>query len=286
MTPPTLQPTSEKDPFTVSRTLENGIERIVYQPRQRRFQTPILMQHGMWHGAWCWQQWQELLAGWGWESHAFSLPGHAGSPVQRPIAECTLEYYLSFLQAEVERLPRRPVLLAHSMGGALAQLSLKYVGDDLPAVGLVAAWVSHDMTRQTLRQILRLDPWGFVLRWREGTATPFIRTPQRAARLFITAKAVYSPEELHARLGPESGLVVMQHRPPLWSPPEQVKTPLLWLAAEKDALIAPSAAQRSAAFYHADYVLVKEAGHDLMLEQNYRQSAQVVHDWLTGRGIE
>ena len=137
-----------------------------------------------------------------------------------------------------------------------------------------------------MRQILRLDPWGFILRWHEGTATPFIRTPQRAARLFITANAVYSPEELHARLGLESGLVVMQHRPPLWSPPEQVKTPLLWLAAEKDALIAPSAAQCSAAFYHADYILVKEAGHDLMLEQSYRQSAEVVHDWLTRQGIE
>lgn len=274
------------DTFTISRTLESGIERVVCHPRQRRFQTPLLMQHGMWHGAWCWQPWQELLAGWGWESHAFSLPGHAGSPVQRPIAECTLEYYLSFLKAEVERLPRRPVLLAHSMGGALAQWYLKYEGDDLPAVVLVAAWVSHDMARQTLRQILRLDPWGFILRWREGTATPFIRTPQRAARLFITANALYSPEELHARLGPESGLVVMQHRPPHWSPPEQIKTPLLWLAAEKDALINPAAAQRSAAFYQADYRLIKGAGHDLMLEQSYRHSAEMVHEWLIKQGIE
>jgi hypothetical protein len=42
-----VQTTPAADAFTVSRTLENGIERIVYHPRQRRFQTPLLMQHGM-----------------------------------------------------------------------------------------------------------------------------------------------------------------------------------------------------------------------------------------------
>ncbi len=51
-------------------TIEDGIERIVYIPRKRRFDTPIVMQHGMWHGAWCWARWQELFAAWGWETHA------------------------------------------------------------------------------------------------------------------------------------------------------------------------------------------------------------------------
>jgi len=85
----------------------------------------------MWHGAWCWQGWQARLAAWGWESHAHSLPGHAGSPIQRPIRWCTLGYYLSFLQAEIGRMPRRPVLMGPSMGGALTQMYLK-AHDDLP----------------------------------------------------------------------------------------------------------------------------------------------------------
>ena len=40
--------------FSVQATLEDGIERVTYTPSRRCFQTPILMQHGMWHGAWCW----------------------------------------------------------------------------------------------------------------------------------------------------------------------------------------------------------------------------------------
>lgn len=57
------------DDFSIERSSNNGIERIVYSPRQRRFETPILMQHGIWHGAWCWQPWQELFARWSGYGH-------------------------------------------------------------------------------------------------------------------------------------------------------------------------------------------------------------------------
>ena len=85
--------------YEISHTVQDGIERIVYTPQVKRSATPILMQHGMWHGAWCWEPWQELFAEWGWESVAFSLPGHGKSPTQRPIRWCTLGYYVKFLSA-------------------------------------------------------------------------------------------------------------------------------------------------------------------------------------------
>jgi pimeloyl-ACP methyl ester carboxylesterase len=277
--------TEDTETYQVSHTIEDGIERIAYTPKERRFQTPILMQHGMWHGAWCWHLWQELLAEWGWESHTFSLPGHAGSPVQRPIGLCTLDYYLSFLKAEAARLSRRPVLMGHSMGGALTQWYLKYVGDDLAAAVLVAPWVSHAAFRDGFFRFLRLDPLGCLLMMRDWTATSFIRTPQRAARALISERAVYSPEALHARLTPESALILYQHNPPFWSPAKQVKTPMLWLAGEEDAVISEAAEQRSAAHYGADYIVVEKAGHNLMMEHNYQQTAEIIHHWLIQQGV-
>src|SRR5512139_2990083 len=40
--------------YLMRHTLKDGIERIVYIPKQRKHVTPILMQHGMFHGAWTW----------------------------------------------------------------------------------------------------------------------------------------------------------------------------------------------------------------------------------------
>ena len=245
----------ETETFSIQHSLGNGIERITYTPQQRRFETPILMQHGMWHGAWCWQHWQELFAEWGWESHAISLPGHAGSPKQRPVYFCTLDYYLQFLKAEVERLPRKPILMGHSMGGALVQWYLKYVGDDLPAAVLVAPWASHSTIEDGVRW-LPLDPIGVVLATLTGSTRPFIRTPKQAAKKLISPKSIYTPEELHARLSPESAWVMYQHNPPFWRPPKQVKTSMLWLAGEIDAVIGVEAERKSAAYYQADFFVV------------------------------
>ena len=271
--------------FSMQRSLDSGIERITYTPQQRRFESPILMQHGMWHGAWCWQLWQELFAEWGWESHAISLPGHAGSPTQRPIYFCTLDYYLQFLKAEVERLPCKPILMGHSMGGALTQWYLKYVGDDLPAAVLVAPWASHSTVEDGFRWV-PLDPMGALLAMLTGSTRPFIRTPKHAARKLLSSKSVFTPEELHARLSPESAWVMYQHNPPFWRPPKQVRTPLLWLAGEIDVVIGVEAERKSAAYYQADFLVVPEAAHNIMMEYNYRETAEIIHNWFSKLGIK
>ncbi len=269
--------------YTVTHTVEDGIERIHYLPHKRRFETPILMQHGMWHGAWCWQTWQALLAEWGWESIAISQPGHGRSPVQRPLMFCTLEYYLSFLKAEVERLPRKPVLMGHSMGGALTQWYLKYVGDDLPAAVLVAPWNAFNSVTDSVFMALQADPVGMLLNLFNSTANASMRTPRSAARQLLSPRSIYTPEEFHARLGGESGLVLFEHCPPRWTPPVNVQTPLLLLAGEKDAVVGLEGLRRSAAYYGATFVVVPEGAHNLMHEYNYRETAETIHHWLVER---
>lgn len=268
----------------ITRAVDGDIERVICVPEDRRFQTPIVMQHGMWHGAWCWQPWQELFAEWGWETHAHSLPGHAGSPTQRPIRRCTLGYYLDFLKTEMDRFDRRPVLVCHSMGGALAQWYLKKVADDLPAVVLVAPWTSHAMIATILGQF-RLDLVGAALSLLTFSATPNMRNPRVVGRALITEGALLSPEELHAKVGPESLLVLLQHNPPFWFPPAPVRTPMLWLAAGADAFFSEARQRRSADHYGADYLVIPGEGHNLMIERNYQQTARLIHTWLLEQGI-
>lgn len=277
--------TYETAEYSVSYRIEDGIERIVYYPKNRRHQTPILMQHGMWHGAWCWKLWQEIFARNGWETHAFSLPGHGGSLVQRPIPLCTLDYYLGFLKAEVERLPNKPVLFGHSMGGALIQWYLKYVGDNLPAVILVSPWVSHNAFRESFPFFLQHDPVGVLLVALTWSTSGFLRNPRLIQRLLLTDGAVMTPVEIYNRIGPESGLVVFQHNPPFWQPPEDILTPMLWLAAMQDTLISEKGQRKSAEFYKAGYMGIKNTGHNLMVEKKYAEIAEVIQMWLVLQDI-
>lgn len=276
----------EKESYAIHHTVVDGIERIIYRPKNPRYQIPLLMQHGMWHGAWCWQPWQALFAEWGWESIAYSLPGHGNSPVQRPIRLCTLDYYLGFVRDEIQRQPHRPVYLGHSMGGALVQWYFKYVNDDLPAAVLVSSWPRRTALIDGLRRLCLASPAAVLAMALRITAAPLVSTPKRAAKVLLGDKALWTPEELHAKLDPESALVLVQHHPPFWQPPKQIETPLLWLAAEKDAVIGRRHAKRSAEFFGTDYVEIKDAGHNLMMEHNFQQTAETIHQWLLARNIK
>jgi pimeloyl-ACP methyl ester carboxylesterase len=281
----TFSEKQEKDCYTVIHTIEDGIERIVYSPKERKHETPILMAHGMWHGAWCWRAWQEFLAERGWESTAYSLPGHGKSPLQRSLTTCTLGYYLAFVRDEINRLPRKPVLMGHSMGGALSQWYLKYIGDDLPAVVLVAPWVSHNALIDGLPLFLKLDPLGCFLMFFTWNAGPLVRSPKVAAKALMTETAMVSPEELHGSLNGESGLVMFQQSPPGWKPAENAKMPMLLLAGEKDAVVSVEGLRKSAAHYKANFMVVPDSAHNLMMEKTYLQTADKIDTWLTEKKI-
>ncbi len=288
-----FEETKEFETYTVIHRLEDGLERISYIPKNRRYQTPLVLQHGMWHGAWCWDLWQGLLAEWGWESHAHSLPGHANSYLQRNIPRCTLDYYLGFLKAEIDRFPQKPILMGHSMGGALTQWYLKYVGDPsassgqaLAAAILVAPWTSHQtMTPASLLRMWKLDLWGALLACWTWKAE-YCRNPQRVANFLLSEGSIYTPEELYARLSDESIIVLYQHNPPLWHPADKVNTPLLWLAGELDAGISVEEERQSAAHYNADFHVIEKAGHNVMMAHNYRETARLIHDWLLEQELE
>ena len=123
-----LLETWETEAYTASRTLEAGIERIIYRPRQPRFQTPILMQHGMWHGAWCWRDVNRELARGGHRVHAVTLTGvgerkHLMSPL------ITLETHIADVMNAIEAEELDDVVLAvHSYAGMLGTA----VADRLP----------------------------------------------------------------------------------------------------------------------------------------------------------
>lgn len=266
--------------YRVDHEMNNGIERITYRPAERQFEPPILFMHGAWHGAWCWQWWQALFAEWGWVSHAFSLPNHGGSEPGRPIRLCTLGYYRDRLRDEVLRCERPPVLVGHSMGGAIVQWYMNDVEHPRAAV-LVASMPLRD---SPLRY-LRMDPTGGVMTLGVLHGGTFVRSPERAKAMFIGDHATLPPEEFQARLDRESMLIPLQLNPIFWRPTGKVDFPLLVMAGGSDAIFTPAEEQRLAAHYGGEYVEFPDTAHNLMMEHNYRASATYLRDWLVGLGF-
>lgn len=268
--------------ITITTEMIDGIEHVIYTPDAPKHQTPLLFVHGMWHGAWCWEPFQQQLAESGWQSIAISLPGHASSPTQRPLRWCTLGYYLEVIRREIDRLGVKPVLIGHSMGGALTQHYLKKVGDDLPAAVLVAPWPYTNYPWGPIL-FLKLDFWGAIWGGLTLDAGKFVRTPAHAARALLGANASVTPEWLYERLNSESYLVMNQHMWPFWTAPQRLKTPTLLLAGEADAVCPLDWEKRTAERYGADLMVIPDAGHNLMHEKSTPETVKQVDTWLSER---
>lgn len=84
--------------------------------------TPVVMIHGASAGAWCWEQWAPRFAAAGLDGYALNLRGHPPSPPEPNLGSVTLADYAADVEGVLEGLDRPPVLIGHSMGGAIAQL--------------------------------------------------------------------------------------------------------------------------------------------------------------------
>lgn len=266
--------------FTIENDMTDGIERISYYPQERKYNTEIIFQHGAWHGAWCWKWWQELFAEWGWVSHAHSLPSHGKSEHKRNIRFCHLGYYRDALAEQVNRCDAPPVVIGHSMGGAITQWYLTHIGD-LPAAVLLASMPLYD---SVLRYILA-DPAGMTIAAIKLHGRSLVDSPEKVAKLFLTEGAIMSKEDLHAHMDAESLLVPLQLNPLTWHPRKNPDTPMLVMAAEKDSIFTIREEEKLAEHYGADYYLIKNTAHNAMMEHSYQESAQYIQDWLLKQGI-
>ena len=81
----------------------------------------LLLVHGAWHGAWCWeQQFAPWLREQGHDVVTMDLPGH-GKPGPERIEWFSLTDYADAVEAKLRGLGRPVIVAGHSMGGMVVQ---------------------------------------------------------------------------------------------------------------------------------------------------------------------
>ncbi len=263
---------------------QQGLEQRRYEPQVRRYATPLLLLHGAWHGAWCWESAVTELLERGFVVHSFSLRGHGQSHSPRALNLCGADDYVHDLHAVIEALEARPVVVGHSMGGYVLQRYLQV--HDLPgavllasipvggAAGFALRW-SRRHPLALLRTLLTLNMRNFV-RTRRLTRAAFLR--RDAARGLVRHVA--------AQLGPESLRILVDVSLTKLPKPRLVRSPLLVVAAEHDAVFTLEEQERTAAAYGVPLHVIPAAAHDLMFDPAWPRVVDLIEqsviDWTSG----
>ena len=243
-------------------------------PEQDSGRPPLLFVHGMSHGAWCFAEfWLPAAAAAGYPAYALSLRGHGGSGGTRRLRRTLLRDYVHDVLQVASSLPSPPVLIGHSMGGAIVQLVLEQY--PAPAGVLLAPAPLHSGARAMVA--IGKDRPTHVLRALAGGSLPMT-----ADALFCGLDPV-TAERYADRCGRESPLAqydIAFGRRTLGP----VRAPVLVIGTPDDKMVPVADVRRTAREHGAVPVWFPGIGHDLMLDRGQERVLETVLEWV-GRAV-
>ena len=235
---------------------------------------PVVLVHGMFGGAWYFENYQRQLAARGYESHAVNLRGHHGSRPVRDIGKVELMDYVADA-LEVARSLGNPFVIGHSMGGLIAQ-KVAERGACRGVVLLAAApprWippVSWLLLRKQIKYVRALVLFEAVTPDRsDADALMFNRTPVPERAGFF------------ARLVAESGRAGFQLSVgAIDVNASRVTAPVLVVTGEDDRFVVPRVARALARKYNAPLKSYPSFAHHIMAEPGWEKPCSDIIDWL------
>lgn len=260
------------------------LEVIDQTPESPAHETPILLVHGAWHGAWCWtEHFLPYLVQAGYRTLALSLRGHGNSEGRSRLRLARIRDYVDDVRQVAAQLPTPPVLVGHSMGGLVVQ---KYLETARPPAAVLLASVPPAGVLATTLRILRRHPLAFLKANLTLSLYPIIGTPALTREAFFSAGM--SEAQVLAyfrRMQDESYLAFLDMLVFSLPHPSRVQTPLLVLGAANDVIFHPDEVEATARAYHTTAHLFPDMAHDMMLEAGWQAVADRILDWLKERGL-
>ncbi len=241
------------------------------QPDEPTGHPPLLMVHGVAHGAWCYaENWIPAAAAAGWPAYAVSLRGHGGSGGGRHLRTTLTRDYVHDVMQTIVELPEPPVLIGHSMGAIVAQL----VAERYPLRGLVLVTPAPmhsavgdllaiardrpaDFGRAVVGQTLSMEPDILFEGLDDATARAY------SDRTGVESPLVQWELLLRRRVGP-------------------VRCPVLVVGTPSDRLVRAADVQRTAASFGVEPVWFPDMGHDLMLDRGWDRVLDTVLEFCAG----
>ena len=249
----------------------------------RRGRPPLLFVHGAFASAWVWDEYfLPFFAAAGYPSYAVSLRGHGGSAGREDVAMASLADYRDDLLAAAGKLDAPPLLIGHSMGGAVVQKVLEDTAapgailmNSVSPYGLASSNLYLAFGRPWLYQhLLMIHGFG------PSAATPEVMEgllfaqplPDARGRRYLSGLQRESKRVVWDLLGFD-----------LPRPDPESLPPAMVLGAEADAMLPWSDIEVTARAFRTEAVRVPGLGHAMMLEEDWQNAADPIRAWLDRR---
>ncbi|WP_217557310.1 alpha/beta hydrolase [Paenibacillus sp. GbtcB18] len=248
-----------------------------YVPETGSKSPSLLFLHGTNHGAWCWEEYflpyflQE-----GYPSYAVSYRGHGKSERGEKNHSFSLDDYVRDVISTINQLNIKPVLIGHSMGGAIAQKILNSYPNKITAVVLLASVSPFGMLIDYLKLLVRY--------YRKCTQLNSFNKGQNVhfpSDLFLSNKI--SREKLEhfvQQMQPESRKAMIGLLKRIVPKTMVTDIPILVLGSNTDKIFTARTCKSTAKFYKVNPIILPDLSHDMMLDSNWHVAADEILRFL------
>lgn len=249
----------------------------VTRPSTPTRKAPVLLIHGMFGGAWMWENYQSVFTRHGYECHAINLRGHHGSRPVRDLGKVSVRDYVDDA-LEVARTLGNPIVIGHSMGGLIAQ-KVAEAGACRALVLIASApprWIPVISAKLLITQ-LKYMPRLFLHKpllpeRRDADVLMFNRTPRKDA------------DAQYLRLVPESGKAGLEMSFGIIAVSQQrVTAPVLVVTGRDDQFVVPRVARALTTKYGATHFEYDSFAHHIITEPGWERPCSEIIGWLNAR---
>ncbi|WP_090739064.1 MULTISPECIES: alpha/beta hydrolase [Paenibacillus] len=253
------------------------LEWLEYVPETDYGRPPLLFIHGAHHGAWCWEEhFLPYFCAKGYPSYAISLRGHAGSEGLDRLHSFKLDDYKEDVLGALQRFKEKPVLIGHSMGGAVVQKVLH----EQPAAAVAAVLMATVPPSGMLKDLKRVALF-------HSKAVKDMTLFNEDADVAVPPQIFFSkrtePGRLAAWIGkiqPESKKARNELAKPIVPEAFGMDIPLLVLGGRKDWFFSVRTTKNVARTYGTKAVMFRHLCHDMMLSPQWNSVAERMLEFL------
>lgn len=243
----------------------------------------LLLVHGAWHGAWCWEErFAPYLRQHGLQVQTIDLPGHGRQDTRR-IPWFSVRDYADAVETQIQASSSPIVVAGHSMGGFVVQKVMERQPPNLAGAALFGAappWGVFSVVWHLLRSRpidLGVASLGFNL-------YHLVREPRFAQALFYSASMPESEvRQYWAKTQNESfraflDMLALDLPKPAKADP---KLPKWVIGGEHDTIFPPDVVRRTATAYGAEATIYPNMAHNLMLDAGWEKVADDLNSWIS-----
>lgn len=256
------------------------LEILEYLPQRRNTkETPLLFVHGANHGAWCWKEnFLPYFSSKGFPSYALSLRGHGESEGRERLHLFSLKDYMDdVIKTMLLFKKNKPVLIGHSMGGAIVQKILHLHPDKIRALVLIASVPPNGMLKDQLR-LYFTNILDFTQMFLSNDGR---RKAKFAAKVFFSKELpVRKRDEFIRFLQPESRKAKKDLLKKIVPKPINLSVPVLVLGSKRDLTLSERTTIYIGKSYKTEPVIFPNISHDMMLDPNWQLVADQILAFL------